>query len=200
MGPSGSGKSTLLNLIGGVDTPTAGEVWVGETPLHRYSEAALTHWRATHVGFVFQLYHLLPILSAYGNTELPLLSLGISRSNRRRKTAAALTLAGLPERFWKFKPTELSGGQQQRVGIARAFVTDPELLICDEPTGDLDRSSRDEILELLTEVNEHYGKTIIMATHDPHAAGYATRIVHLERGCVRPAVEQGGFNSEVQLR
>lgn len=187
MGPSGSGKSSLLNILGGVDRATSGEVWVADTPLHRHSEAALGRWRAEHVGFVFQLYHLLPILSARKNVELPLVSLGDSRGKRREKARAALTLAGLDEQFWGFKPSELSGGQQQRVGIARALVSDPELLLCDEPTGDLDRASGDEILHLLVELNRRYGKTIVMVTHDPHAAGKAARILNLENARLRAA-------------
>lgn len=187
MGPSGTGKSTLLNILGGVDHATSGEVWVAGTPLHKHSEAALGRWRAAHVGFVFQLYHLLPILSTRKNVELPLVSLGYPHSRRREKSAAALTLAGLDERFWSFKPSELSGGQQQRVGIARALASDPELLLCDEPTGDLDRAAGDEILALLVELNRRYGKTIIMMTHDPHAADSATRTLHLESGALRSA-------------
>ncbi len=187
MGPSGTGKSTLLNILGGVDRATSGEAWVAGTPLHRHGEAALGRWRAAHVGFVFQLYHLLPILSAGKNVELPLVSLGISRAVRREKAAAALTLAGLDERFWAFKPSELSGGQQQRVGIARALVSDPELLLCDEPTGDLDRAAGDEILALLGELNARFGKTIVMVTHDPHAAERAGRTVSLEAGALRAA-------------
>lgn len=186
MGPSGTGKSTLLNILGGVDRATRGEVWVAGTPLHKHSEAALARWRAEHVGFVFQLYHLLLILSARKNVELPLVSLGQARGRRREKSTAALTLAGLPERFWNFKPSELSGGQQQRVGIARALASDPELLLCDEPTGDLDRAAGDEILALLVELNRRFGKTIVMVTHDLHAADYATRTLHLESGILLP--------------
>jgi putative ABC transport system ATP-binding protein len=185
MGPSGTGKSTLLNILGGVDRATSGEVWVAGTPLHRHSEAALGRWRAAHVSFVFQLYHLLPILSARKNVELPLVSLGLASGKRREKSAAALTLAGLEERFWGFKPAELSGGQQQRVGIARALVSDPELLLCDEPTGDLDRASGDEILALLGELYRRFAKTIVMVTHDPHAADCAARILHLENGTLQ---------------
>ncbi len=183
MAPSGSGKSTLLNLIGGVDRPTRGEVWVGDAPLHRLSEAALARWRAEHVGFVFQLYHLLPILTVLKNVELPLIGIGtgLGRGERRRKATAALTLAGLDERFWGFKPLELSGGQQQRVGIARALVTDPDLLLCDEPTGDLDQASGDTIMALLQELNRRYAKTIVLVTHDPHAAEFAGRTVHLDK-------------------
>ncbi len=183
MAPSGSGKSTLLNLIGGVDRATRGEVWVGDAPLHRLSEAALTRWRAEHVGFVFQLYHLLPILTVLKNVELPLIGsgIGLGRGERRRKVAAALTLAGLDERFWGFKPMELSGGQQQRVGIARALVTDPDLLLCDEPTGDLDQAAGDAIMALLQDLNRRYAKTIVLVTHDPHAAEFAARTVHLDK-------------------
>ncbi len=186
MGPSGTGKSTLLNILGGVDRATSGEVWVAGTPLHKHSEAALGRWRAAHVGFVFQLYHLLPILSARKNVELPLVSLGQARSRRHEKSAAALTLAGLEERFWNFKPGELSGGQQQRVGIARALASDPDPLLCDEPTGDLDCAASDEILALLVELNRRYGKTIVMMTHDPHAADSATHTLHLENGILLP--------------
>lgn len=182
MGPSGTGKSTLLNILGGVDRASSGEVWVAGTPLHKHSEAALARWRAEHVGFVFQLYHLLPILSARKNVELPLVSLGQARSRRHEKSAAALTLVGLEERFWSFKPSELSGGQQQRVGIARALASDPGLLLCDEPTGDLDRTAGDEILALLAELNRRYAKTIVIVTHDPRAAAQASRILHLEKG------------------
>ncbi|MGA7965514.1 MAG: ABC transporter ATP-binding protein [Gammaproteobacteria bacterium] len=191
MGPSGTGKSTLLNILGGVDRATSGEVWVAGTPLYKHSEAALARWRAEHVGFVFQLYHLLPILSARKNVELPLVSLGQARGRRREKSAAALTLAGLDERFWNFKPSELSGGQQQRVGIARALASDPELLLCDEPTGDLDRAAGDEILALLVELNRRFGKTIVMVTHDPHAADYAMRTLHLGNGLLLPMGSEG---------
>lgn len=196
MGPSGTGKSTLLNILGGVDRATGGEVRVAQTPLHRHGEASLGRWRAEHVGFVFQLYHLLPILSARKNAELPLVSLGLPYRKRREKAMAALTLAGLNERFWSFKPAELSGGQQQRVGIARALVSDPELLLCDEPTGDLDRASGDEILDLLVELNHRFEKTIVMVTHDPHVATKASRTLHLENGRLMEEVRaQRGHNS-----
>lgn len=181
MGPSGSGKTTLMNLLGGIDRPTSGTITIGGTRIDNLSEAAMTKWRARHVGFIFQLYHLLPVLSAERNVELPLLLTNFSRSERRRRALAALKLVGLSERA-KHKPTELSGGQEQRVGIARAIVTDPTILLCDEPTGDLDRKAGDEILELLRALNEEHGKTIIMVTHDPHAAACAKRTLHMDKG------------------
>jgi putative ABC transport system ATP-binding protein len=181
MGPSGSGKSTLLNLIGGLDRPTSGSLEVGGLRVDQLSDAALTRWRADHVGFVFQMYNLLPVLSAERNVELPLLLKDLSREQRSRRVAAALALVGLTERA-RHRPRELSGGQEQRVGIARAIVTDPTLLLCDEPTGDLDRKSGDEVLDLLQALNGDYGKTIIMVTHDPHAAERAHRTVHLDKG------------------
>jgi putative ABC transport system ATP-binding protein len=181
MGPSGSGKSTLLNLIGGLDRPTAGEVCVGGEPIHELSDRRLAAWRAHHVGFVFQFYNLLPVLTAERNVELPLLLTPLSRAERRRHVAAVLELVGLSHRSRHY-PGQLSGGEQQRVGIARAIVTDPTLLLCDEPTGDLDRKSGDEILDLLQALNRAHGKTVIMVTHDPHAASRASRIVHLTKG------------------
>ena len=181
MGPSGSGKTTLMNLLGGIDRPTSGTITIGGTRIDNLGEAALTKWRARHVGFIFQLYHLLPVLSAERNVELPLLLTNFSRSERHRRAMAALKLVGLGERA-KHKPTELSGGQEQRVGIARAIVTDPTILLCDEPTGDLDRKAGDEILELLRALNEEHGKTIIMVTHDPHAAACAKRTLHMDKG------------------
>ena len=181
MGPSGSGKSTLLNLIGGLDRPTSGSLEVDGLRVDRLSDAALARWRADHVGFVFQMYNLLPVLTAEGNVELPLLLKDLSRQQRRRRVAAALKLVGLEHRA-KHRPGQLSGGQEQRVGIARAIVTDPTLLLCDEPTGDLDRVSGDEILNLLQALNREYGKTIVMVTHDPHAAERAHRTVHLDKG------------------
>ena len=181
MGPSGSGKSTLLNLIGGLDRPTSGSLEVAGLRVDRLSDAALARWRADHVGFVFQMYNLLPVLTAEGNVELPLLLKDLSRQQRRRRVAAALKLVGLEHRA-KHRPGQLSGGQEQRVGIARAIVTDPTLLLCDEPTGDLDRVSGDEILNLLQALNREYGKTIVMVTHDPHAAERAHRTVHLDKG------------------
>jgi putative ABC transport system ATP-binding protein len=181
MGPSGSGKSTLLNLISGLDRPTAGVVEVGGKDLARMNDKELSDWRAGHVGFVFQMYNLLPVLTAERNVELPLLLTKLSRADRLKRVHTALTLVGLGDRI-KHKPRELSGGQEQRVGIARAIVTDPTLLLCDEPTGDLDRKSGDEILDLLVALNKQHGKTIVMVTHDPRAAERADRTLHLEKG------------------
>jgi putative ABC transport system ATP-binding protein len=181
MGPSGSGKSTLLNLIGGLDRPTTGSLEVEGLRVDQLTEGSLTRWRADHVGFVFQMYNLLPVLTAERNVELPLLLTGLGREQRMRRVAAALKLVGLSNRA-KHRPRELSGGQEQRVGIARAIVTDPTLLLCDEPTGDLDRKSGDEVLTLLEALNDEYGKTIIMVTHDPHAAERAHRVIHLDKG------------------
>ncbi len=181
MGPSGSGKSTLLNLIGGIDRPTSGELEVDGLRVDRLGDSALARWRADHVGFVFQMYNLLPVLTAERNVELPLLLTALGRAERARRVAAALKLVGLSDRA-RHRPRELSGGQEQRVGIARAIVTDPTLLLCDEPTGDLDRRSGDEILDLLQALNREYGKTIVMVTHDPHAAERASRTVHLDKG------------------
>ena len=188
MGPSGSGKSTLLNLIGGLDRPTAGTIEVAGQRTDTMSDAQLGRWRANNVGFVFQMYNLLPVLSAQRNVELPLLLTKLSSAERRKRAEAALSLVGLNDRA-KHKPRELSGGQEQRVGIARAIVSDPMLLLCDEPTGDLDRKSGDEILDLLQALNERQGKTIIMVTHDPHAAARAKRTLHLEKGRLERAVE-----------
>jgi putative ABC transport system ATP-binding protein len=184
MGPSGSGKSTLLNLIGGLDRPTSGTLEVEGLRVDRLGDGALGRWRADHVGFIFQMYNLLPVLSAERNVELPLLLSDLTREERARRVAAALRLVGLSDRA-KHRPRELSGGQEQRVGIARAIVTDPTLLLCDEPTGDLDRKSGDEILDLLQALNREQGKTIIMVTHDPHAAERAHRTVHLDKGTLR---------------
>jgi putative ABC transport system ATP-binding protein len=181
MGPSGSGKSTLLNLIGGLDRPTSGSVEVAGKPIHRLSDGQLAEWRARHIGFVFQFYNLLPVLTAERNVELPLLLTHLSRTQRRKHVATALSVVGLADRA-KHYPRQLSGGQEQRVGIARAIVTDPTLLLCDEPTGDLDRKAGDEILDLLQALNRDQGKTIIMVTHDPHAAARARRTVHLDKG------------------
>ncbi|HEV7164449.1 MAG TPA: ABC transporter ATP-binding protein [Gammaproteobacteria bacterium] len=181
MGPSGSGKTTLLNLLGGIDRPTSGAIQVEGTDIARYNESELARWRAHNVGFVFQLYHLLPVLSAERNVELPLLLTGLSASERKRRVQAALSLANIADRA-KHKPSELSGGQEQRVGIARAIVGDPLLLLCDEPTGDLDRKSGDEILDLLQALNREQGKTIVMVTHDPHAAARARRILYMNKG------------------
>ena len=181
MGPSGSGKSTLLNLLGGLDRATSGELTIGGLAIGELPDAVLARWRADHVGFIFQMYNLLPVLSAERNVELPLLLTDLSAAERRRRARAALTLVGLEHRL-SHRPNELSGGQQQRVGIARAIVTDPTLLLCDEPTGDLDRKSGDEILDLLQELNREHGKTILMVTHDPRAAERATRQLHLDKG------------------
>jgi putative ABC transport system ATP-binding protein len=181
MGPSGSGKSTLLNLIGGLDRPSRGEIEVGGKRIDSLGDGALGRWRANHVGFIFQMYNLLPTLSAERNVELPLLLTKLSRAERRKRTAAALSLVGLSDRA-NHKPRELSGGQEQRVGIARAIVSDPTLLLCDEPTGDLDRKSGNEILDLLQALNQRHGKTIIMVTHDPHAAARASQTLHLTKG------------------
>jgi putative ABC transport system ATP-binding protein len=181
MGPSGSGKTTLLNLLGGLDRPTSGSIEVAGKPIHRLSDGQLTEWRARHVGFVFQFYNLLPVLTAEKNVELPLLLTKLSAAQRKKHVTAALSVVGLADRM-KHYPRQLSGGQEQRVGIARAIVTDPTLLLCDEPTGDLDRKSGDEILDLLQALNREHGKTIIMVTHDPHAAERAKRTLHLEKG------------------
>jgi putative ABC transport system ATP-binding protein len=181
MGPSGSGKTTLLNLIGGLDRPTKGEVTVAGERLDRLSDRRLAEWRARHVGFVFQLYNLMPVLTAERNVELPLLLTHLSKSERRKHVETALAVVGLSHRA-KHYPRTLSGGEQQRVGIARGIVTDPTLLLCDEPTGDLDRKAGDEILDLLQALNRDHGKTIIMVTHDPHASARAARTVYLNKG------------------
>ncbi len=186
MGPSGSGKSTLLNLLGGLDRPSAGTIEIAGQRLDRLSDARLTAWRARHVGFVFQLYNLLPALTAERNVELPLLLTSLPAAERRRHVAAALAMVGLSDRA-KHYPRQLSGGQEQRVGIARALVTDPTLLLCDEPTGDLDRRAGDEILDLLGALHRDHGKTIVMVTHDPHAAERAGRILHLDKGVLAGA-------------
>ena len=187
MGPSGSGKTTLLNLIGGLDTPTEGSITVGGDRIDKMSGSKLSAWRARHVGFVFQLYNLLPVLTAERNVELPLLLTRLSKAQRRKHVEVALKVVGLVDRA-KHYPRQLSGGQEQRVGIARAIVTDPMLLLCDEPTGDLDRKAGDEILDLLQALNRDHGKTIIMVTHDPHAAERATQVLHLEKGTLMEAV------------
>ncbi len=181
MGPSGSGKTTVLNLIGGLDQPTAGEIRVSDTRIDRLSSGALARWRALNIGFVFQFYNLMPVLSAERNVELPLLLTKLSAAQRRKNVAVALEVVGLADRA-KHKPKELSGGQEQRVAIARALVSDPQLLVCDEPTGDLDRKTADEILGLLQVLNREHGKTIVIVTHDPKAAGFARRTLHLEKG------------------
>jgi putative ABC transport system ATP-binding protein len=181
MGPSGSGKSTLLNLIGGLDRPTSGSVTIGGERIDSLSDRKLADWRAHHVGFVFQFYNLLPVMTAERNVELPLLLTHLGKAERRAHVATALGVVGLNNRSTHY-PRQLSGGEQQRVGIARAIVTDPTLLLCDEPTGDLDRKSGDEILSLLQALNREHGKTIVMVTHDPHASARASRTVHLDKG------------------
>jgi putative ABC transport system ATP-binding protein len=181
MGPSGSGKTTLLNLLGGLDTPTEGSIEVGGDRLDKLSGAKLSAWRARHIGFVFQLYNLLPVLTAARNVELPLLLTKLKKADRQNRVRVALSVVGLGDRMHHY-PRQLSGGQEQRVGIARAIVTDPTLLLCDEPTGDLDRKAGDEILDLLQALNRDHGKTIVMVTHDPHAAARAKRTLHLEKG------------------
>jgi putative ABC transport system ATP-binding protein len=186
MGPSGSGKTTLLNLIGGLDTPTAGTITVDGLRIDQLSGGALARWRAANVGFVFQFYNLLPVLSAQRNVELPLLLTSLGAGERRRRAEIALTLVGLRDRA-RHKPKELSGGQEQRVAIARAIVSDPALLVCDEPTGDLDRATAHEIMLLLQMLNRQHGKTIVMVTHDPKAAEYASRSLHLDKGTLAPA-------------
>jgi len=187
MGPSGSGKTTLLNLIGGLDTPSEGTVEVAGEDISRMSGTALSRWRSQNIGFVFQLYNLLPVLTAERNVELPLLLTKLSKAQRRKHVEVALKVVGLADRA-KHYPRQLSGGQEQRVGIARAIVTDPTLLLCDEPTGDLDRKAGDEVLDLLQALNREHGKTIIMVTHDPHAAERATQVLHLEKGTLMEAV------------
>ncbi len=181
MGPSGSGKSTLLNLIGGLDRPTSGTIRVADEPIAQWSDRALAGWRARHIGFVFQFYNLMPTLTAERNIDLPLLLTPLSRGQRRDHVATALSVVGMTHRA-KHYPRQLSGGEQQRIGIARAIVTDPTLLLCDEPTGDLDRKSGDEILRLLEALNREQNKTIIMVTHDPHAAARAGRVIYLNKG------------------
>src|SRR5437588_539002 len=191
MGPSGSGKTTLLNLIAGLDRPSQGEVWVGGDQISEMSEGQLAKWRTRHIGFIFQFYHLLPVLTAYENVELPLLLLPLSTKQRRQQVLTALDLVGLSDRL-KHRPGQLSGGQQQRVGIARAIVTDPTLIVADEPTGDLDARSAEEILNLLCELQKSLQKTIILVTHDPRAPPRAQRVLHLEKGQL---VEKGTVSS-----
>jgi putative ABC transport system ATP-binding protein len=181
MGPSGSGKTTLLNLVAGLDQPTGGEVAVAGDRIDQLSRGKLSDWRARHIGFIFQFYNLLPVLTAEANVEVPLLLTDLSKAQRRQRVQTALQLVGLADRA-KHKPNELSGGQQQRVAIARAIVSDPTLLVCDEPTGDLDRQSAEEIMNLLQALNRSHKKTIVMVTHDPRAAEYASRELHLDKG------------------
>lgn len=181
MGPSGSGKTTLLNLIAGIDRPTSGTVEVARTDIGKLNESALAKWRAEHVGFVFQFYNLLPVLTAYENVELPLLLTKLSKAEKRQHVETALNLVGLGDRMGHY-PRQLSGGQEQRVAIARAVVTDPTLLVADEPTGDLDKQSATEIMALLDRLNKEFKKTIVMVTHDPRAAEKAHKVMHLEKG------------------
>jgi len=191
MGPSGSGKTTLLNLLGGLDTPTAGTIRVGDDTVTAISGRKLTAWRARHVGFIFQMYNLIPVLTAYQNVELPLLLTGLSRAERRRHVETALELVGAADRM-KHYPRQLSGGQEQRVAIARAIVADPTFLLCDEPTGDLDRASAEEILGLISALASEHGKTVLMVTHDPRAAEWAHAILHLDKGALVEAGERDG--------
>jgi putative ABC transport system ATP-binding protein len=197
MGPSGSGKTTLLNLIAGLDTPSRGSIRVGDQLISTMSEGKLAAWRTRHVGFVFQFYHLLPVLTAYENVELPLLLLPLSASQRRKQVTTALELVGLTDRM-RHRPGQLSGGQQQRVGIARAIVTDPTILVADEPTGDLDARSAEEILNLLLALQKSLQKTILMVTHDPRAASRAARILHVDKG--RLVRETGPESAESLLQ
>jgi putative ABC transport system ATP-binding protein len=184
MGPSGSGKTTLLNLLGGLDRPTSGKIQVGDAELTAMSNSQLSHWRSTHVGFIFQFYNLLPVLTAQKNVELPLLLTRFNAKERAERAGIALDIVGLADRA-KHYPRELSGGQEQRVAIARAIVSDPSLLLCDEPTGDLDRETADEILKLMQILNREHGKTIIMVTHDAQAAQYANRTLHCDKGTLQ---------------
>jgi putative ABC transport system ATP-binding protein len=189
MGPSGSGKSTLLNLLAGIDRPSRGSVRVGDTEISSLSERALATWRARHIGFIFQLYNLIPVLTAFENVELPLLLTNLSKKQRRDHVMTALNIVGLADRERHY-PRQLSGGQEQRVAIARAIVTDPTLLLADEPTGDLDAKSAGEVLTLLQRLNEEFKKTIVMVTHDPHAAERASHLLHLEKGTLVEQVVQ----------
>jgi putative ABC transport system ATP-binding protein len=189
MGPSGSGKSTLLNLLAGIDRPSRGTIKIGDTEISSLSERALAGWRARHIGFIFQLYNLIPVLTAFENVELPLLLTTLSKAQRRDHVMTALGIVGLADRE-KHYPRQLSGGQEQRVAIARAIVTDPTLLLADEPTGDLDAKSAGEVLTLLQRLNEEFKKTIVMVTHDPHAAERASHLLHLEKGTLVEQVVQ----------
>ena len=189
MGPSGSGKTTLLNLVGGLDTPTSGTVTVDGDEITHMSSRHLAAWRARHVGFIFQMYNLIPVLTAFGNVELPLLLTNLSKAQRRQHVETALELVGLGDRM-KHYPRQLSGGQEQRVAIARAIVTDPTFLLCDEPTGDLDRKAAEEILDLLTQLEADHGKTILMVTHDPLAAERADLVLHLDKGVLVEAAQE----------
>ncbi len=190
MGPSGSGKSTLLNLLGGIDLPTAGTITVANDEITHLSGSKLTEWRARHVGFVFQMYNLIPVLTAFQNVELPLLLTKLSKAERRKHVETAMALVELSDRMYHY-PRQLSGGQEQRVGIARAIVADPTFLLCDEPTGDLDRKSADEVLSLLETLSRQHGKTILMVTHDPLAAERAHCILHLDKGVLTEGKKAG---------
>ncbi len=185
MGPSGSGKTTLLNLIAGIDHPNTGQVAIEGTDIAGFSESELARWRSRHVGFVFQFYNLIPVLTAYENVELPLLLTNLSKKEKREHVEAALTLVGLGDRMNHY-PKQLSGGQEQRVAIARAIVTDPTIIVADEPTGDLDKTSAEEVLDLMVQLNQQFKKTIIMVTHDPRAAERAHKIIHLDKGELKP--------------
>jgi putative ABC transport system ATP-binding protein len=190
MGPSGSGKTTLLNLLGGLDVPTRGSITVAGDEITHMSSSKLTEWRARHVGFIFQMYNLIPVLTAFQNVELPLLLTKLSKAERRQHVEAALSIVGLADRMNHY-PRQLSGGQEQRVAIARAIVADPSFLLCDEPTGDLDRKSADEILDLLTRLSKEHDKTILMVTHDPAAAECAQAVLHLNKGVLVEGVAAG---------
>ena len=198
MGPSGSGKTTLLNLIAGIDRPTSGRIVVGGQEIHGMSEAALAKWRSRNIGFIFQLYNLVPVLTAFENVELPLLLTDLSRARRRKQVELALSIVGLTDRMDHY-PRQLSGGQEQRVAIARAIATDPKLLVADEPTGDLDSKSAEEILILLERLNDEFGKTIVMVTHDPRAAARAHRLVHLDKGVLKEDIRATGDQKEVGM-
>jgi putative ABC transport system ATP-binding protein len=199
MGPSGSGKTTLLNLIGGIDQPTAGQVVVGGTDIAALSPRDLARWRSRNIGYIFQLYNLIPVMTALQNVELPLLLVKMSGRERRERATTALRIVGLEDRV-KHYPRQLSGGQEQRVAIARAIVSDPALLLADEPTGDLDRASGDEILTLLERLNREFGKTIVMVTHDPHAAERARRVLHLEKGDLTSAATGAAAGEPATVR
>jgi len=191
MGPSGSGKTTLLNLLGGLDLPTSGSIVVAGDEITRMSAGKLTDWRARHVGFIFQLYNLIPVLTAYQNVELPLLLTKLSKSDRRKHVETALAVVGLSDRMGHY-PRQLSGGQEQRVAIARAIVADPTFLLCDEPTGDLDRKSADEIMDIIDRLVKEHGKTVLMVSHDPRAAERARVVLHLDKGVLMEAAKVGG--------
>ena len=198
MGPSGSGKTTLLNLIAGIDRPTRGRILVGPDEVSAMSEGALARWRSENVGFIFQLYNLVPVLTAFENVELPLLLTRLSKKERRKQAETALSVVGLSDRMDHY-PRQLSGGQEQRVAIARAIATDPTLLVADEPTGDLDAKSGEEILVLLERLHAEFGKTIVMVTHDPKAAARAHRLVHLDKGVLKEDVRAKGEKEEVEI-